>query len=38
LLPEYFPSIFGQTEDMPLNKDAALKEFEALTNEVKYNY
>lgn len=34
LLPEYFPSIFGPTEDMPLNKEAALNEFAALTIEV----
>ncbi|XP_025416669.1 5-oxoprolinase isoform X2 [Sipha flava] len=34
LLPEYFPSIFGPTENMPLNKEAALVEFEALTTEV----
>lgn len=34
LLPEYFPSIFGPTEDMPLNKEAAFKEFGALTIEV----
>jgi len=34
LLPEYFPSIFGETEDMPLNKEASLQKFEALTNEV----
>ncbi|XP_008186368.1 5-oxoprolinase [Acyrthosiphon pisum] len=34
LLPEYFPLIFGKTEDMPLDKEASLKEFEALTNEV----
>lgn len=34
LLPEYFPSIFGKTEDMPLDIEASLHEFEALTNEV----
>ncbi|VVC30615.1 Hypothetical protein CINCED_3A005881 [Cinara cedri] len=34
LLPDYFPSIFGPTEDMPLNKESALKEFKALTIEV----
>lgn len=34
LLPEYFPSIFGPTEDMPLNKEASLNKFEDLTIEV----
>ncbi|XP_050420329.1 5-oxoprolinase isoform X2 [Adelges cooleyi] len=34
LLPEYFPSIFGPTEDLPLDKEAALNEFKALTVEV----
>jgi len=34
LLPEYFPSIFGPTENMPLNKEAALEEFETLTIDV----
>lgn len=34
LLPEYFPSIFGPTEDMPINKEASLNKFEALTIEV----
>lgn len=34
LLPEYFPSIFGPTENMPLDKVASLKEFDVLTAEV----
>ncbi|KAH9515670.1 hypothetical protein Btru_011694 [Bulinus truncatus] len=34
LLPEYFPHIFGKTEDMPLDKDATVKAFEQLTAEV----
>ncbi|XP_055890721.1 5-oxoprolinase-like [Biomphalaria glabrata] len=34
LLPEYFPRIFGKTEDMPLDKAATLKAFEDLTHEV----
>uniref|UniRef100_A0A2C9JMB0 5-oxoprolinase n=1 Tax=Biomphalaria glabrata TaxID=6526 RepID=A0A2C9JMB0_BIOGL len=33
LLPEYFPRIFGKTEDMPLDKAATLKAFEDLTHE-----
>uniref|UniRef100_A0A0B6ZGC5 5-oxoprolinase n=2 Tax=Arion vulgaris TaxID=1028688 RepID=A0A0B6ZGC5_9EUPU len=34
LLPEYFPHIFGKTEDMPLDKDSTLKAFQKLTLEV----
>ncbi|GFR70176.1 5-oxoprolinase-like [Elysia marginata] len=34
LLPEYFPHIFGETEDKPLDKAASMKAFEKLTVEV----
>ncbi|XP_005089828.1 5-oxoprolinase [Aplysia californica] len=34
LLPEYFPHIFGKTEDKPLDKAATLKAFGLLTSEV----
>ena len=34
LLPEYFPKIFGKTEDQPLDKAATQAAFEALTKEV----
>ena len=34
LLPEYFPKIFGKTEDQPLDKDATHAAFTALTKEV----
>ena len=26
LLPEYFPKIFGETEDLPLDKNLAISE------------
>ena len=38
LLPEYFPKIFGVTEDQPLDKEAACKAFAKLTKEVGNNY
>ncbi|CAL1530679.1 unnamed protein product [Lymnaea stagnalis] len=34
LLPEYFPHIFGKSEDMPLDKEATIGAFEKLTAEV----
>ncbi|RUS91769.1 hypothetical protein EGW08_000477 [Elysia chlorotica] len=34
LLPEYFPHIFGETEDKPLDKVASMKAFEELSMEV----
>lgn len=34
LLPEYFPKIFGPTEDQPLDKDATISAFETMTQEV----
>ncbi|KAK3803740.1 hypothetical protein RRG08_029668 [Elysia crispata] len=34
LLPEYFPHIFGETEDKPLDKVASMKAFEKLSLEV----
>ena len=34
ILPEYFPKIFGKTEDQPLDKDGTVAAFEELTNEI----
>ncbi|XP_051872774.1 5-oxoprolinase isoform X2 [Pristis pectinata] len=34
LLPDYFPKIFGATEDQPLWKEGALKEFQKITEQV----
>ncbi|XP_035226435.1 LOW QUALITY PROTEIN: 5-oxoprolinase-like [Stegodyphus dumicola] len=34
LQPDFFPKIFGETEDLPLDKAATLKAFEKLTNEI----
>ena len=34
LLPDYFPKIFGRTQDQPLDKAAALKAFNKFTTEV----
>lgn len=34
LLPEYFPKIFGPTEDQPLSRDMSRKLFEDLTADI----
>jgi len=34
LLPEYFPKIFGQNEDEPLDYDSTKRAFEDLTAEI----
>ena len=34
LLPEYFPKIFGENEDQPLDSEATRKAFKKLTKEV----
>ncbi|XP_050396145.1 5-oxoprolinase isoform X1 [Patella vulgata] len=34
ILPEYFPAIFGETEDQPLDKSATLAAFKTLTDQV----
>ncbi|XP_049939893.1 5-oxoprolinase [Schistocerca serialis cubense] len=34
ILPEYFPKIFGPTENEPLDKKATISEFEKLTAEI----
>ncbi|BGP19683.1 hypothetical protein JCM10213_001859 [Rhodosporidiobolus nylandii] len=34
LFPQYFPSIFGPTEDQPLDRDASIKAFEELRKEI----
>ena len=34
LLPNYFPKIFGKTQDRPLDTKATMKAFENLTKEV----
>ena len=36
LLPDYFPKIFGRTQDQPLDKAATLKAFSKLTDEVSF--
>ena len=33
LLPEFFPKIFGETEDQPLDRAATMKAFTKLTTE-----
>ena len=35
LMPDYFPKIFGKTENQPLDKMAATKAFQKLKQEVK---
>ncbi len=35
LLPEYFPHIFGPSEDQPLDKEGTRAEFEKLAQEVR---
>ena len=37
LLPDYFPKIFGKTEDQPLDKKATIEAFEKLTHEVTFH-
>ncbi|PIK47735.1 putative 5-oxoprolinase isoform X1 [Apostichopus japonicus] len=34
LLPEYFPKIFGASEDQPLDKETSIVEFEELTKQI----
>ena len=34
ILPEFFPAIFGETEDQPLDGDAALRALELIADEV----
>lgn len=34
ILPDFFPKIFGESNDMPLNKTKALELFEKLTEEI----
>lgn len=38
LLPQYFPQIFGPDGKQPLDKEATLREFKKLTNEVNIIY
>ncbi|CAL4112119.1 unnamed protein product, partial [Meganyctiphanes norvegica] len=38
LLPEYFPKIFGPTEDQPLDREATLKAFSKIAAEVNSSY
>ena len=38
LLPEYFPQIFGETEDQPLDYKTTQTEFAKLTEEVGISY
>ena len=34
ILPEYFPHIFGETENLPLDKEASIKSFQKMRAEV----
>ncbi|KAK7049944.1 hypothetical protein VNI00_005374 [Paramarasmius palmivorus] len=34
LLPDYFPKIFGKTEDQPLDREASIAAFEVLRKEI----
>ncbi|GBN17083.1 5-oxoprolinase [Araneus ventricosus] len=34
LQPDYFPKIFGPTEDLPLDKEATIKAFEKITDQI----
>lgn len=34
LLPEYFPKIFGKTEDQPLDKNGTIEAFKELTSKI----
>ncbi|XP_026332611.1 5-oxoprolinase isoform X2 [Hyposmocoma kahamanoa] len=34
LLPEYFPKIFGPTENEPLDREATVKEFQKITGDI----
>lgn len=34
LIPEYFPKIFGENQDMPLDEEKTGEKFEALTKEI----
>lgn len=36
LLPEYFPKIFGPTEDLPLDRDVTRQQFEKLTEQINH--
>lgn len=37
IVEDYFPAIFGETQDMPLDKQASLQAFKELTMEVIRN-
>lgn len=37
LIPEYFPRIFGKSEDEPLDVDASRKAFEKLAHNINKN-
>ena len=37
LIPEYFPKIFGKSENEPLDVDASRKEFEKLAQSINEN-
>jgi len=34
ILPQYFPNIFGESKDMPLDRSATLEQFEILTRKI----
>jgi 5-oxoprolinase (ATP-hydrolysing) len=37
LIPEYFPKIFGKSENEPLDTDASRREFEKLARDINDN-
>eukprot|EP00794_Sanderia_malayensis_P019028 gene19028-20941_t len=34
IIPDYFPKIFGETKDMPLDRDASFSEFQKITIQI----
>ena len=38
LIPDFFPKIFGKTENQPLDVEASKQGFEALAQEVNSNF
>jgi 5-oxoprolinase (ATP-hydrolysing) len=37
LIPDYFPKIFGPSEDQPLDVEASRQKFEVLAKEINYS-
>ena len=38
LIPDYFPKIFGKTEDQPLDIDASKRAFEKVAEEINSSF